>query len=176
MPTSRAGNWTSGFTLIELAVVTLLLALLAGLTVPLLNRGGDGALRGTARRLTGTIRYLYNEAALSGHRHRLLLDMDRRRLSARRLEADGNWEALRGLARDWTWPEQVRLVALTLPGKGTFSTGEVSIGLYPSGGMDAAIIQLSDDRQRSLTLRLLPLTGSVEIHDGLRDFATSGTP
>lgn len=176
MPTSRAGNWTSGFTLIELAVVTLLLALLAGLTVPLLNRSGDGALRHTARRLTGTIRYLYNEAALSGCRHRLLLDMDRQRLSTRRLEADGSWQPVKHLARDWTWPEQVRLVALILPGKGTFSTGEVPIALYASGDMDAAVIQLSDDHQRSLTLRLLPLTGSVEIHDGLRDFATAGEP
>ncbi len=86
----------SGFTLIELAVVTLLIALFAGLTLPLLSGGEHRALRSTSRRISGMTRWCYNEAALSGLEHRLVFDLQRQVFFAQRLESDGELVVLSG--------------------------------------------------------------------------------
>jgi general secretion pathway protein H len=65
-----------GFTLIELAIVVVLLGLVAGLTLPLLGNWGQDDLPGSARRLAGTVRFLYNEAALTRNEHQLIFNLD----------------------------------------------------------------------------------------------------
>lgn len=176
MPTSAAGNWNSrrGFTLIELAVVLVLLSLFVSLSVPLLNRSGDGPLRREARRLGHGIRYLADEAALSGQPHRLVIDFNRQEISAQRLEIDGTWTPLEGLGRGRELPDTVRLTELTLPGRGRFSEGQVALRIDPGGWLDPALLYLRDDQDRELTLQLLPLTGAMDIYEGHHEFSATG--
>ena len=79
MPTSMHGSFeraTRGFTLIELALVLLILGILTTLAAPSLSWLGAARLDTDARRLAATISYLHDEAALRGRVYRLTLDLD----------------------------------------------------------------------------------------------------
>jgi len=53
----------SGFTLIEIAIVILVLGLFVTFALPKFSDIGEVELKSTARNLSTTIRYLYSEAA-----------------------------------------------------------------------------------------------------------------
>jgi general secretion pathway protein H len=69
-------NKESGFTLIELTIVVLLLGLFSALVVPRLPGVGEDGLKSSARRIAGTVKYFFNEAALTGRPHRLEYNLD----------------------------------------------------------------------------------------------------
>jgi len=56
-------------------VVLLIISIFAFLVVPRLELGGGAELAGAAKRLGGTTKYLFNEAALTGREHRLVYDL-----------------------------------------------------------------------------------------------------
>jgi general secretion pathway protein H len=67
-----------GFTLIELLVVVSVIALLAGLAAPALGSLTGANAREAAGRLSGTMRYLFDTAALRHTTCRMALDLDAR--------------------------------------------------------------------------------------------------
>ena len=172
MPTSTAGNLNkqSGFTLIELGVVILLISLFTLISIPLFSHTGRGDVQASARRLSGTVKYLFNEAALTGLEHRLIYNLDRGSYRALTLEADGSLVDVGGVGKTTALQRGVRFIGLTLPGRGTFSSGEVTVRIHPTGWLEETIVQLADDGGNALTLRMNPLTGSTEIFEGNREF------
>lgn len=168
MLTSRAGKSSSqnGFTLIELAVVVALIATFTVLAVPLFSRFGTSDLGYSARHLNGTIKYFYNESALSGLEYRLVFDLDHNQYRAVRVEADGEIVAAPGLNNDAELAGDATFRDLYIPGRGTFTTGQVSLAISPSGWMEEALIHLQGGANEQLTLKVLPLTGVTEIRDG----------
>ncbi len=160
----------SGFTLIELAVVTLIIALFAALTIPLFNGGEHRALRSTGRRLSGMTRWCYNEAALTGLEHRLVFDLQRQVFFAQRLEADGKLTTLTGPGKERSPAGQARIKDVTLIGQGKFSSQTVTIHILPAGWLEETVIHLEAGDEAKLTVRLMPLTGVSEIYDGYREF------
>ena len=100
MPISKAGTSTeSGFTLIELAVVIVLVGLLLGMVLPRLPGIGEDRLETTAQRIAGMTRHIYNEAALTGLEHRIRINLDEQRIEGLRLEPDGDLVPLGGNGR-----------------------------------------------------------------------------
>jgi general secretion pathway protein H len=171
MPTSTAGKSTSGFTLLELAVVLCLLGLFAALLVPRLAGVGEGARRAELRRLAGTARYLYNEAVLTGREHRLVFDLDGGGYRSQRLEADGELVAAGGLGRGRRLSAGVRFTDVEVAGKGRFGSGEVTAEFSPSGWVPETVVHLEREGKEPVTLRILPLTGVTELYEGYREFA-----
>jgi len=164
------GEGRSGFTLIELSLVLFLIGLFAALTLPLLTGIGRNDLRASARRLTGTVKYLYNEAALSGLEHRLVLDLDRKSYFARRLEASGELVAADRFGREKSLPGGIDISSVTVAERGSFTSGQVTVAIYPAGWVEETIIHLERDEQHKMTLRIKPLTGTTEIYEGYREF------
>jgi len=160
----------SGFTLIELAVVTLLIALFAGLTLPLLSGGEHRALRSTSRRISGMTRWCYNEAALSGLEHRLVFDLQRQVFFAQRLESDGELVVLSGPGRERIPAGQARIKDVTIIGRGKFSSQTATVRILPAGWLEETVLHLEAGDEAKLTLRLMPLTGTSETYDGYREF------
>lgn len=160
----------AGFTLIELALVVLLLGLLASLSLPLLSGLEPDRLNATVRRLSGTVKYLYNEAAMTGTEHRLTFDLQGDTYSATKLSPAGELQPLQGIGAGYQLSDGVHFVDIYQPQLGGRNDGEVTTSLLPGGWLQETIIHLQDDDGRKMTLRLAPLTGLTEIYNGYRDF------
>ena len=160
----------AGFTLIELAVVTLLIALFAGLTIPLLSGGGTRELRSTSRRISGITRWCYNEAALSGLEHRLVFDLQRQVFFAQRLESDGELITLSGPGKERSPAGKTKIIDVSISGRGKFSSQTVTTRILPVGWLEETVIHLEAGGESKLTVRLMPLTGVSETYDGYREF------
>lgn len=172
MRTSTAGNSTSspGFTLVELCVVLLLIGLFSAVLLPQLGRFGQGELDASARRLRGTIKFIFNEAALTGREHRLIYDLERGTYRAMILRPGGELVELPGPGKTARLPEGIRFQDLTLRGRGTFSAGEVAMRIHPTGWLEETVIHLQDKAGAQRTLRVAPLGGVADIYQGYKVF------
>ena len=65
-----------GFTLIEMMIALVIVALITVVTVKGLHSFAKTDLRATATRMAGSIRYLFDRASTTGRVHRLVLDFD----------------------------------------------------------------------------------------------------
>jgi len=70
------GDSAAGFTLMEVMVVLVIVALVTILSVAGLRSFAKTDLRSTAARMAGSIRYLFDRASTTGKVHRLVLDFD----------------------------------------------------------------------------------------------------
>lgn len=166
-----ASKYRRGFTLIELTIVLFIIALFSMLSLPMITGIGADGLKVSARRLAGSIQYLYNESALSGLQYRLIFNLDQETYAAKRLEKDGTVSPVSGVGRERHLDRDIRFEDITIPGRGKFTTGDVPMNIYPVGWLDEAIIHLQNGKGRKLTLRIRPLTGSTEVYEGYRDFS-----
>lgn len=172
MPTSTAGNWNNenGFTLIELTIVVLLLGLFSVLVVPRLPGVGEDGLKSSSRRIAGTVKYFFNEAALTGRPHRLEYNLDGGTFRVRRIEADGEVVELGGTGREQRLRGDVRFKDIVIPARGSFSHGEVTTMIQPVGWLEETVVHLEEEEGRAMTLRIMPFTGTTEVFDGYREF------
>jgi len=170
MPTSRAGTSSeAGFTLIELAVVIVLIGVLLGLVVPRIPGVGRDRLETTAQHIAGLTRYLYNEAALTGQEHRLRIDFTANRIGGMRLEEDSELQALEGTGHSSELPDPVRVLDVVVRNSKQTS-GRCDVRILSMGWVEDTVIHLVGDHDRMLTLHLQPLTGLTDIYDGYREF------
>jgi len=63
-------------TLIEIIITVAIIALMVGLSVGYLGDWTDSKLSETSSQLAGTIKYVYNEAAIKNQYYRLVIDMN----------------------------------------------------------------------------------------------------
>jgi general secretion pathway protein H len=70
---------TRGFTLIEVMIALVIVALITVVSVRGLRSFAKTDLRATATRMAGSIRYLFDRASTTGRVHRLVLDFDNRK-------------------------------------------------------------------------------------------------
>lgn len=166
--TPRGGK--AGFTLVEIVVVMVLISLFMVLSIPLFSNIGTSSLGTSARRLSGTIKYLFNESAISGREYRLIYDLDRGTYRAQVLEADGALVDAPDQGQQAALKGTVRFRDLQLPGRGKFSKGQVTTRIHPSGWVEETIIHLGNGDNEVLTLRVMSLAGTTEIFDGYREF------
>jgi len=67
-----------GFTLLEVSITLLLLGLIMAIAVPSMNALTGAELRKTTGLIQGLLRDTYTRAALSGHAHRVVFDLESR--------------------------------------------------------------------------------------------------
>ena len=164
------GRGLAGFTLVEIVVVMVLISLFMVFSIPLFSNIGTSGLGSSARRLSGTIKYLFNESALSGLEYRLVYDLDQGIYRAQILEANGELFDAPDQGREAALKGEVRFKDLQLPGRGKFTMGQVTTRIHPSGWVEETIIHLEDGAGEMMTLRVSPLTGTTEVFDGYREF------
>lgn len=154
----------SGFTLIELMVVIVLLSLVSFISLPLLADRGDGAERLVVRRIAGTVKHLYNEAALTRDEHLLTFDFNRNSLLMFRLRSSSGVIEKEPLGREVLLaPLQLKMV--DIKGQGTFRTGQISIRVFPLGWMEQTQLVVRKGSGAEVQLAFSPLTGSITIDD-----------
>ncbi len=161
LPTGISSN-RSGFTLVELLVVIVVLSLISVISLPLLTNSGDGAERLMVRRIAGTVKQLYNEATLTRDEHVLMFDLGRNSMTAFRLRSSA------GKIEKEPFGREVMLAPLVakqidIEGKGSFRTGQVVVRVFPLGWMEATTILVAKENGDGVQLDFSPLTGSVTI-------------
>jgi len=170
----RGRSWLSvdgsGFTLMELVVVMVLLSLLTTFAVPRIRTSlFTDQLKAGGRRLIGLISETGQEARRSHRAWQIVYDPGERRFSAR---ADDGGEATTENShsiRPITLPEGVRVVDITTARGGTRNEGELHLRFSNRGYVDQTLIHLGDDSGHNLTLSLSPFLGAIRIYDSYLD-------
>jgi general secretion pathway protein H len=164
------GGEPAGFTLIEIAVVLFVMALVTLLIVPSTRTYHISRLKHESRRLAGRATFLYDQAAANKVVLRLTFDFDAQGYSVTRLDPHSANPVftpdLEDGAAPVELPPDVRLRDVTVEGTGTVNRGTVSCHFYPEGYVDATVVHLIDPAGTVFTLSFQPLTGRVMIARG----------
>ena len=162
------GRRERGFTLIELSIVILIIAIIANFALPEFRSITGAELSSSTRRLAQTTRYLYEEAALRGMVLTLFFDLDRQEYWVAHPEEGTGLpvEDTDILGRRVALPSGVRIVAVTVPGAGTHSAGLVPTRFYPVGYADRSAIRLADENGHVYTVRIDPMRGKGVVSEG----------
>ncbi len=157
-----------GFTLIELLVVIFIVGAFFLVAVPKLKDMTDVNIKSAARNLTGTIKYLYNEAAFKKNIYRLVFD----------IEGGEYWvEVLQNneyIAHTDPWLKRRKLPVgvyfrdiITERSDGTRGIGEEQefILFLPTGYVEPAVIYLETESDKYYTIATKPYTGGTRVYD-----------
>ena len=161
MPTFSAGNSRAGVTLIEMLVVSALIAIMAAISFPAATAGLDGLRLNSA---SDSIVSFLNAGLTRADRRQQVVEitvsMSERTLSMR--------SSVLGYERRLVLPEGVSIVAVhpALPGE---PEGQRRFLLYPGGAVPRIGIEIANQRLSRRVVRVDPITGvpQIEIPEGL---------
>lgn len=168
IPHSALGTpHSNGFTLIELGVVIVILGIMITIVIPTLGELTGSNLKRSARHLTGTIRFLRDEAEAKKTIVRLRFDVQ-----------NGHyWAEAPALVSDDT--VEFKKLELAVSTEGSLSGRTVMRGITvgshpddpwilftPDGWVEKAFIHLQDGDGKDYTLIVKPLTGDTELREG----------
>jgi len=159
-----------GYTLIELTVVIVLIGLTVVLTVPKFRYSLlTDDLKGTVRRMIGTIRTLRNEAVRERQAFMLHFDLETNRLWVESAKATEE-ELAEAHSKAFQLPEGVRIMDVWSRGRGKQAAGEAAIRFTEKGYVEPSVIHLGAKDGREFTLILSPFLGKVEVLEEYVDF------
>ncbi|MDH4163724.1 MAG: prepilin-type N-terminal cleavage/methylation domain-containing protein [Nitrospirota bacterium] len=157
----------NGFTLVELGVVIVVLGIMLTLVIPSLNEITGSNLKKSARHLTGTIRFLRDEAEAKKKIFRLRFDV-----------SNGHyWAEAPVLIDDDT--VEFKKIDSVISTEGSLSGQTVMRSIHvgshpddpfilftPDGWVEKSFIYLQDGDGKDYTLLVKPLTGDTELLEG----------
>jgi len=164
----------NGYTLIELAIVVLLIGLIVSIAFP--RFGGilpQRRLEKTVNMLIGTIKQVHNRAATSKKIYRLNYKLNYHI----NLKEDEFWVTYLGegneeiedtsiLSRKKKLPDGITFKDITTQYNGKIIEGATSTLFLPTGLIENTTIHLRDRDEKIFTLIIKPLTGRVVVEEG----------
>ena len=166
MPISKAGTWNSGYTLIELTIIMILIGIVLLFAIPKLGGLEDTKLRSASRELAGTIQSLFDESVLKKVAYQLVFDItERKYLIIEKNQDKEASEVIDVTNRYKRLPEKIFIKDIETETTQKATEGRVTIEFYPDGFMDKCIIHISNGKN-DYTLVTTPLTGKVKILEG----------
>jgi len=145
----------SAFTLVEMVVVLLIIALGSALAVPMIEGGVEAReVRRAARQIASTMHFCRGEAVALGKPQEMVIDAGENSIHT---TAWGRWATL----TDRAVIEEIR-------GGNVMAEGVVQILFFPNGstsGADVIVAGRRDRREHRLRVQLDPLLGTVRVGD-----------
>ena len=147
-----------GFTLLELLIVVVLLAVTLALSYPSLSRGSTALhLRATARDILGVFRYAREKAVTEQAGMVLTVDKEEQMLVLSDTFREGS--------RKYNLPKDVKIQRITL-GESEVLEGPLVIRFLPNGSSDNAEIVLKSDTGSFVRIVSDPITGGARVESG----------
>jgi prepilin-type N-terminal cleavage/methylation domain-containing protein len=176
-PIARLCGDASGFTLLELSLVLLIIVVILALVVPRLREPGRAELDAQAHRLVLVFRLLRSQAILNGAAYRLNYDLDQQRYwitpGDQTFELADFVRDFGTLARATRLQEPVVMMDVVLPTlAGKIAHGQIYTTFYPDGSIDATVIHLTNGRQAYTLYRTE--AGRLRLADGYREVDYGG--
>ena len=164
-------SFAAGFTLLEVAIVIFIMALMFALVVPNMGSYRKAKLKSEARRMAGRASYLYDEASAQKVFLRMVFDLDHQvygviRLDPYALPTPSIGPDRSSAGAPVTMPPAVAIRDVTVGDLGTFRSGSISTQFYPEGYVDATLVHMIDLSGHVMTLAFNPVTGRVSISEG----------
>lgn len=143
------------FTLIELVIVIFIISLTTALIMPSFWDSGEKALKSEAKRISSTLRYVYDEA------------VGKKLIYTVKFDLDNNSYAFEGEkeSRSFHMEKDVMFKDVIIPSLGEISDGEVSIEFGPLGPAEPVTVHLIKDKYE-YTITFNHLNGRAKILEG----------
>lgn len=155
----------SGFTLIELVVVMLLITIILGVAIP---RFETDVLQDPTKKLSrwmiSTVKNLRGLAIQKQVRQMLVVDFDSNRLYTS--SEDMSEEALAAASENaYELPDGLRVVDVLFPNEERTGSGTVDINFYPAGFSDQVVIRLENSQAERFSYLIEPLLPKIKIFE-----------
>ncbi len=171
-----AARRQGGFTLLEVLIVMLIMAMVAGIALPRFQAFLGSRLKSDMRALIGTVELAFFLATSQKKPVRINFDISRGQYWLSMLQITdpeqniGEFVDLHTDKRELS--SGVRFVDVFVAHAGKVDRGEAFATCLPQGFCEPTVIHLNDDYGHEYTMRIKPLTGEVAIYQGYRDFAS----
>jgi prepilin-type N-terminal cleavage/methylation domain-containing protein len=140
---ARNASRPRGFTLVEITVVLVIVAVAVTLLVPHFADRDRESLRRAARGVAGALGLVSETAALGGYPLRLTVNLDSQRLAVEVADAEGKYAPLQdALLQDLLEGKGVRVLAVATGGRPYQRHGEVKLVFSPDGRSDGVRLLL----------------------------------
>jgi prepilin-type N-terminal cleavage/methylation domain-containing protein len=147
-----------GFTLLELLMVMLVVALVLAVSYPSLSRGSQSLhLRATGRDILNSFRYAREKAVTEQTGMMVTLDREKQELVLSDLLGDGT--------RSYRLPHDVKIQRMALAGAEVVR-GPLVVRFLPNGSADSAEVWLQSESGAMLKIVSDPISGGARIESG----------
>ena len=162
----RKKKGASGFTLIEIALVVLIIGLIALIVLPRMAGLSGGNLKTAVRHLTGTIQTLRDEAESRQKLLRLGFDLSSQQYDVSALSENGEFKPYHTETLNKVQlPARIRLKDVVTLKQGKVTEGMAYIFFYPAGRAEKATLHF-EEGGRPATIQVASLSGKVKWTDG----------
>ena len=158
---------SSGFTLIEILVVMVILGGFLLLAVPRFGDFADVNIKSASRNLSGTIKYLYNESIFKKNIYKLAFDLDNNEYWVEYMQDNQFVVSNDPVLKRKRLPDGISFEDIfTERTQQTVNSGDDTFILFlPNGFVDYAVIHLNSSGDNSYTIETKPYTGGTKIYD-----------
>ncbi len=157
----------TGFTLIEIAVVMAIIALIMHLILPRLPASDEENLKISARTLASTLRYMQERAATSRTLYHLSMIPGTESAKISELSGDGgSKEPADPLLQKTPIKEGIIIADVRIPRLGKISDGQLRVDVGVAGIRDFVTIHLRSASGKFWTVMAFPSGGKVKVYEG----------
>ncbi len=164
----RTGS-CGGFTLLELAVIIVIISMAALIVLPLLPPSDAANLRSSARRLSTVMRYLGDQAVTTKSVYRMQLSMTDNTVAVKKIVGGEETAPEDPFFSRKILAEGVSIEDVEVPRLGKTSEGVVNADFGVAGLGDFTVIHLKGEKGDHFTITAFPNGGKVEVQEGYKE-------
>lgn len=169
-PFFRAVKARSGFTLIEIIVVMVIIGMVMMLVIPRLPSTDSENLKISARTLAATLRYLQERATTVGTGYYLNLEPGTDTIKLFEIAGDGSGkEPADPLLQKQPLKEGIQVADVVIPRLGKVNDGLLRLDVGVAGLRDFVTIHLRSPDGKFWTVMAFPAGGKVKFYEGYQE-------
>jgi len=166
----RDNSCKSGFTLIEIAVVMVIISMVMLLVLPRLPSSDQENLKISARTLASTLRYIQERAATSQTGYQLIFSPGTDVIKIYENGADGSAiEPADPFLRKSAVKEGIAIADVRIPRLGKINDGQLRVDVGVAGVRDFITIHLRSAEGKFWTVMAFPSGGKVKVFEGYHE-------